>query len=86
MKNARILAATAASALVVGLLAAPSAMADPTPSPPTPGGYQEHPNPLSCSDAWDFAKCLDTHGRDKGQPPWYLQTHTASPAWTGTGR
>lgn len=47
--------------------------------------YSKHPNPLSCSDAWDFHRCLATHGADKGQPPPYL-IHTASPAWTGAGR
>ncbi|WP_078281656.1 hypothetical protein [Mycobacteroides franklinii] len=86
--NSRILAVAAASMMtVVGLLGAPSASADPTPTPsPAPsGGYQDHPNPLSCSDAWDFHRCLATHGADKGQPPPYL-IHTASPAWTGAGR
>ncbi|SIE96586.1 hypothetical protein [Mycobacteroides abscessus] len=83
-KNARILAASAA--LTVGLLSAPLAGADPTSTPPTPGGYQDHPNPLSCSDAWDFDKCRATHGADKGAPPWYL-THSASPGLTeGQGR
>lgn len=48
--------------------------------------YKNSPNPLSCADAWDFDKCIATGGKDKGQPPWYLQTHSASPAWTGTGR
>lgn len=81
--NARIFAV--ASTLAVGLLTAPLAGADPTPSPPTPGGYQDHPNSLSCSDAWDFHRCLDTHGKDKGAPPWYL-THSASPGLTGAGR
>lgn len=84
MKN-RILA-VAASTLTVGLLAAPLAGADPTPSP-TPGGYQDHPNPLSCSDAWDFDKCRATGGADKGSPPWYLQGASASPGLTeGQGR
>lgn len=81
--NARIFAA--ASTLAVGLLGAPLAGADPTPSP-TPGGYQDHPNPLSCSDAWDFDKCRATHGKDKGAPPWYLQIPSASPGLTGAGR
>ncbi|MBN7524322.1 hypothetical protein I3U46_08385 [Mycobacteroides abscessus subsp. massiliense] len=85
MKNTRI-AVAAASALAVGLLAAPLAGADPTPTPPTPGGYQDHPNPLSCADAWDVAQCTATHGKDKGSPPWYLQTPSASPGLTGAGR
>lgn len=83
--NARILAV--ASAVAVGLLGAPLAGADPTPTPPTPGGYQDHPNPTSCADAWDFDLCRATHGKDKGSPPWYLQTHSASPGLTeGQGR
>ncbi|MDM3948241.1 hypothetical protein [Mycobacteroides abscessus] len=84
MKKHTILAASAA--LVVGLLSAPLAGADPTPSPTPSGGYQDHPNPTSCADAWDFHRCLESHGKDMGEPPWYLQTHTASPAWTGEGR
>lgn len=48
--------------------------------------YSKHPNPLSCADAWDFDNCIATGGKDKGSPPWYLQTHSASPAWTGEGR
>ncbi|CPS10920.1 Uncharacterised protein [Mycobacteroides abscessus subsp. abscessus] len=78
MKN-RILAAASTLAMV-GLVSAPLAGADPTPSP-TPGGYQDHPNPTSCADAWDFHRCAETHGADKGAPPWYL-THSASPGLT----
>lgn len=40
--------------------------------------YRNSPNPLSCADAWDLAKCTATGGKDKGSPPWYL-THSASP-------
>lgn len=43
--------------------------------------YRSSPNPLSCADAWDVAKCTATGGRDKGQPPPYL-THSASPGLT----
>lgn len=78
--NARILAASAA--LTVGLLAAPAALADPTPTP-SPGGYSPVRIPgYSCADAWDFDRCIASAGKDMGQPPSYL-THTASPAWTG---
>ncbi|SLH96918.1 Uncharacterised protein [Mycobacteroides abscessus subsp. abscessus] len=84
IKHTRILAATAAS-VMVGLLAAPVALADPTP-PPVPGhGYSPTPIPgYSCSDAWDFQRCIATGGKDMGAPPPYL-IHTASPAWTGGG-
>lgn len=48
--------------------------------------YTKHHDPSkTCSDAWDVPRCTETHGADKGEPPPYL-THTASPAWTGTGR
>ncbi|MBE5454142.1 hypothetical protein E3G52_001015 [Mycobacteroides abscessus] len=85
MKN---IIAAAVAALAVGLMGAPAALADPTPLPvPGHGGYSPTPIPgYSCSDAWDFAKCTATGGKDMGEPPWYLQTHSASPAWTGTGR
>ena len=82
----RILAATAA-AFTVGLLAAPTALADPPPPPvPVHGDYSATPIPgYSCAAAWDFHKCIATKGADMGAPPWYL-THSASPAWTGGGR
>lgn len=80
--NVRILAASAA--LTVGLLGAPLAGADPTPSP-SPGGYSPTRIPgYSCVDSWDFQRCIDSGGKDMGAPPAYL-THTASPAWTGGG-
>ncbi|SIG37508.1 Uncharacterised protein [Mycobacteroides abscessus subsp. abscessus] len=47
-------------------------------------GYTKHHDPLSCSDAWDFEKCIETGGRDKGAFPY--ETHTASPGMTGEGR
>lgn len=81
MKN--IIATVAA--LSVGLLAAPSALADPTPTP-SPGGYSPTAIPgYSCRDAWDFHKCIASAGKDLGAPPAYL-VHSASPAWTGGGR
>lgn len=81
--NARILAASAA--LTVGLLAAPAALADPTPTP-SPGGYSPVRIPgYSCVDAWDFDKCINSAGKDLGSPPWYL-VHSASPGLTGGGR
>lgn len=84
MKKNLILAALAASTLAVGLLGAPLAGADPTPSP-SPGGYSPTRIPgYSCVDSWDFDQCIATGGKDMGAPPWYL-THTASPAWTGGG-
>ncbi|SKO98094.1 hypothetical protein [Mycobacteroides abscessus] len=46
--------------------------------------YRNSPNPLSCADAWDFEKCIETGGRDKGVFPY--ETHTASPGMTGEGR
>lgn len=80
----RILAALAAS-VVVGLLAAPAALADPTPTP-TPGGFSPTRIPgYSCVDAWDFQRCIASSGKDMGAPPWYL-THSASPGLTGGGR
>ncbi|SKL36457.1 Uncharacterised protein [Mycobacteroides abscessus subsp. abscessus] len=83
MKNTRILAATAASLVAVGLLAAPAALADPTPSPTPSGDYSPVRIPgFSCVDAWDFDTCIASAGKDLGQPPAYL-VHTASPAWTG---
>lgn len=85
MKNTRILAAVAASVATVGLLAAPTALADPTPTPTParPGGYSPTRIPgYSCVDAWDFQRCIATSGKDMGEPPAYL-IHTASPAWTG---
>ncbi|MBN7483685.1 hypothetical protein [Mycobacteroides abscessus] len=86
MKNIRILAALAASTAVVGLLAAPAALADPTPSPAQPGGYSPVRIPgYSCVDAWDFDKCISSGGKDMGEPPAYL-VHSASPLWTGQGR
>lgn len=79
----RILAALAA--ITVGLLGAPLAGADPTPSP-TPGGYSPVRIPgFSCVDAWDFQRCIRSGGKDMGAPPWYL-THSASPGLTGGGR
>ncbi|WP_157931806.1 hypothetical protein [Mycobacteroides abscessus] len=82
MKN--IIAALAAS-VVVGLLAAPAALADPPTPTPSPGGYSPVRIPgYSCVDAWDFDLCIASAGKDMGQPPSYL-THTASPAWTGGG-
>lgn len=48
-------------------------------------GYTKHHNPLSCSDAWDFDKCIATGGKDKGVFPY--ETHSASPGLTeGQGR
>ncbi|SHO82649.1 hypothetical protein [Mycobacteroides abscessus] len=39
----------------------------------------------TCSDAWDFDKCIATDGKDKGTFPY--ETHTASPGVTeGQGR
>lgn len=51
-------------------------------------GYTKHHDPSkTCADAWDVAKCIATHGADKGQPPpWYPQTPSASPGLTGAGR
>lgn len=43
--------------------------------------YRNGPNPLSCSDAWDFDKCISTGGKDKGTFPY--ETHSASPGLTG---
>ncbi|PVA22683.1 hypothetical protein DDJ61_03275 [Mycobacteroides abscessus] len=81
MKHISI-AALVAALVAVGLLGAPSALADPT---PTPGGYSPTRIPgYSCVDAWNFDKCIDSGGKDMGQPPAYL-THSASPAWTGGG-
>lgn len=81
-KNARILA-VAASAVAVGLVAAPAALADPPTPTPSPGGYSPVRIPgYSCVDAWNFDKCIDSGGKDMGAPPAYL-THSASPAWTG---
>lgn len=86
MKKNRILAATVASTAVVGLLAAPAALADPLTPTPSPGGYSPTRIPgYSCVDAWDFDRCIDSGGKDMGEPPAYL-IHTASPAWTGGGR
>ncbi|SID53550.1 Uncharacterised protein [Mycobacteroides abscessus subsp. abscessus] len=80
MKN-KFVAATAA-AIMVGLMGAPAALADPNPGPTGPG-YSPTPIPgYSCSDAWDFDKCIASGGKDMGTPPWYL-IHTASPAWMG---
>lgn len=78
MKN--IIAALAAS-VAVGLLAAPAALADPTPNP-TPGYSPTRIPGYSCADAWNFDKCVATGGKDMGAPPWYL-IHSASPAWAG---
>lgn len=48
--------------------------------------YRNSPNPLSCADAWDVQKCTATHGKDSGEPPWYLRGASASPGLTGEGR
>ncbi|SKU64754.1 Uncharacterised protein [Mycobacteroides abscessus subsp. massiliense] len=83
--NARILAAIAA--LTVGLLVAPTALADPSPTP-SPGAGEYSPVRIpgySCVDAWDFDRCIASDGKDMGQPPAYL-IHSASPIWTGQGR
>lgn len=83
MKN--IIAALSATTMAVGLVAAPSTLADPTPSP-SPGGYSPTAIPgYSCRDAWDFDKCIASAGKDLGQPPAYL-IHSASPLWKGQGR
>lgn len=80
-----IIATMVASTVAVGLMGAPAALADPTPPVPGHGDYSPTPIPgYSCSDAWDFDKCIASDGKDLGQPPAYL-VHTASPAWTGGG-
>lgn len=81
-KNTRILAASAA--LTVGLLGAPSALAEPPTPSPSPGYSPTAIPGYSCRDAWDFGRCIASSGKDMGAPPWYL-THSASPAWTGGG-
>lgn len=43
-----------------------------------------HDPSKTCADAWDVAKCIATHGADKGAFPYEM--HTASPGMTGEGR
>lgn len=39
-----------------------------------------HDPSKTCADAWDVAKCIATHGADKGAFPY--ETHSASPGMT----
>ncbi|SLJ13393.1 hypothetical protein [Mycobacteroides abscessus] len=42
---------------------------------------KEYDPSKTCSDAWDFDKCIATDGKDKGTFPY--ETHSASPGLTG---